>query len=591
MKIRLLVFITIFLFVLASSNLPNSNEKTNNITTKKKKKKGENYCTITEDCPELNYCLLKQCRHKRFFPITLKEIIGSIVLFVTSALTNASGVGGGGVINPILGFIFKFNAQEGISMSKLIVFIGALTAIINTRNIMNPNIPHKSSVDFNILIITIPLLLFGCSVGVLVNQTFPDIIQYLILSLFYAITFWNSLKIANNLNKSETLNKNMIDNSKEFDVEYLSLKNSNKIDEMTELQSYETANEDENKSFFTTDENENDNNAKNDIIDKDDKDQNNETANSSSINSVSANFSLKSKSEQKSKKPGYFASKKMKNEYIKQDLSSEKINKSEKNYSNDQIIGIEYKEYSVVNKLLISYELEKDRRKFPFYKINFCFISLVILLMITLLKGSKSVNSIVNIQNCSNLYWLIEITYLPISLALTLNIAKLIKEEYNYRSNIGYKFDTSDVIWNNESIIKYSFFGLFTGLVSGMLGIGSGLIMVTFLLKDGINPVVSANTTMFIVVFESFSVLFQFTLMGRINFDYGITLAIISSIGSYVGTNKIYDYIKKTNKQSTLIYIVSGCLCVSFFYFTVTFSKMFNNLIKGEVSFKFNSPC
>lgn len=567
MRIKFAILILIMLLVFETVNLVDNSEKNKIYETKKKKKKSENYCTITEDCPELNYCLLKQCRHKRFFPITFKEILGSIVLFVTSALTNASGVGGGGVINPILGFIFKFNAQEGISMSKLIVFIGALTAIINTRNIMNPNIPYKASVDFNILIITIPLLLFGCSVGVLINQTFPDIIQYLILSLFYAITFWNSLKMANNLNKSESNKEKMISNSKEFDMEYLSLKNEYKTDEMTELQSFETANEDEEKSIIS-----NSSSIKNEI----------ECANSS-INDSSANYS--SKEERKTKKVGYFASKK------KQSQGEINNVKNDSMYSNDQIIGSEYKEYSVVNKLLISYELEKDRRKFPFYKINFCFISLVILLMITLLKGSKSVNSIVNIKNCSSLYWLIEITYLPISLALTLNIAKLIKEEYNYRTNIGYKFDISDVIWNNENIIKYSLFGLFTGLVSGMLGIGSGLIMVNLLLKDGINPVVSANTTMFIVVFESFSVLFQFTLMGRINFDYGIILAIISSIGSYVGTNKIYEYIKKTNKQSMLVYIVSGCLCVSFFYFTITFSKMFTNLVKGEISFKFNNPC
>lgn len=76
----------------------------------------------------------------------------------------------------------------------------------------------------------------------------------------------------------------MISNSKEFDMEYLSLKNEYKTDEMTELQSFETANEDEEKSIIS-----NSSSSKNEI----------ECANSS-INDSSANYS--SKEERKTKK-------------------------------------------------------------------------------------------------------------------------------------------------------------------------------------------------------------------------------------------------------------------------------------------------
>jgi hypothetical protein len=42
----------------------------------------------------MNLCLKGQCKHKNFFPVTEKEIIGAILIIIGSGLSNAGGTGG-----------------------------------------------------------------------------------------------------------------------------------------------------------------------------------------------------------------------------------------------------------------------------------------------------------------------------------------------------------------------------------------------------------------------------------------------------------------------------------------------------------------
>lgn len=42
----------------------------------------------------MNYCQNNICMHKDFFPATNEEIIGSVLIFIGSALSNAGGTGG-----------------------------------------------------------------------------------------------------------------------------------------------------------------------------------------------------------------------------------------------------------------------------------------------------------------------------------------------------------------------------------------------------------------------------------------------------------------------------------------------------------------
>ena len=96
---------------------------------------------------------------------------------------------------------------------------------------------------------------------------------------------------------------------------------------------------------------------------------------------------------------------------------------------------------------------------------------------------------------------------------MTIIIARKILREYNYRSEIGYKYTSHDVHWNIKIVIFYPIFALISGLLSGLLGIGGGLIVGPLLLDLGLHPLVSSATSNFLVLFTASSTSVQFMIM------------------------------------------------------------------------------
>ncbi len=228
----------------------------------------------------------------------------------------------------------------------------------------------------------------------------------------------------------------------------------------------------------------------------------------------------------------------------------------------------------------------------PFRKLVFCVISYLVLLLITLLKGSDHVHSIIGIRTCSLAYWVVYLSYVPISLVLTYIIACVVSDEYLYRKEIGYPYNSSDIKWNKRVIIKYSLFALFTGLLSGLLGIGGGLLLGPLLLELGIHPIVSTATSNFLVVFISSSTSVQYSLMGMMNFNYGSVCTILSTVGSYFGTLMIQRYLERTGRNSILVFALAIVLGMSTLFIPGhTIIQMMKQVKNGINIWDFKPPC
>jgi len=190
------------------------------------------------------------------------------------------------------------------------------------------------------------------------------------------------------------------------------------------------------------------------------------------------------------------------------------------------------------------------------------------------------------------MYWAIYISYLPISVVITFIVGRLVYEEYNYRLEIGYPFHPSDIKWTKEIIIRYPLYALSAGILSGLLGIGGGLILGPLLLDLGIHPLITTATSNFMVVFISSSTTLQYIMLGIMNFDYGLYCTLLSTLGSFAGTYIIQKYLEKTKRNSVLVFILAAVLAISTIFIPFhTIAQISKQISKGQNIWVFHSPC
>ena len=109
---------------------------------------------------------------------------------IASAISNAGGVGGGGLFIPFLILISKFDPKEAIPISKFMIFSGALIGFLMG---LKEKHPYRDSIviDYNLAGVIVPMMLFGTMIGVTLNKVLPFSI---ILILLFIVLIVNTIK-------------------------------------------------------------------------------------------------------------------------------------------------------------------------------------------------------------------------------------------------------------------------------------------------------------------------------------------------------------------------------------------------------------
>lgn len=108
-------------------------------------------------------------------------------------------------------------------------------------------------------------------------------------------------------------------------------------------------------------------------------------------------------------------------------------------------------------------------------------ISIASLIIIYLLRGTKSYSSIAGYTFCGSEYWIFAWLYIPVSLIIMLAIGKLYYKEYKEKVRIGYKFYLNDIKYDLRTLIKINIFGVIMGLCSALFGLGGGGVIAPVL--------------------------------------------------------------------------------------------------------------
>ena len=121
---------------------------------------------------------------------------------------------------------------------------------------------------------------------------------------------------------------------------------------------------------------------------------------------------------------------------------------------------------------------------------------------------------------------------------------------------------------------------LFTGFVSGLLGIGGGfIIMPTLIYLIGLPTVLAVGTSLITVLFTSSFGCLIYAIHGRVEIVAAIILLIGASIGSTIGATAV-RYIKGYGIR-VLFAVMILCAASSVFFkqmFDITKNSVFQNL-------------
>jgi uncharacterized membrane protein YfcA len=131
------------------------------------------------------------------------EIYGIFVLTALTVLANVGGIGGGGIIIPITIAMFGFSTKEAIALSGTLIYSGSLARFAMQINEKHPQ-KDSTLIDYNIVILMLPLVLMGSFLGVLVNIMTPNIILSSFLTFILIVLAFRSWLNANKLYKKET---------------------------------------------------------------------------------------------------------------------------------------------------------------------------------------------------------------------------------------------------------------------------------------------------------------------------------------------------------------------------------------------------
>ncbi|XP_058194772.1 sulfite exporter TauE/SafE family protein 5-like [Rhododendron vialii] len=123
--------------------------------------------------------------------LTPPVLISGVLCFLAAAISNAGGIGGGGLFITILTLVARLDLKTASSFSAFMVTGGSIASVMYHMISSSPNYGTKSLIDHEICFLSEPVMLLGVSIGVMCNVMFPE---WLITVLCSAFLAWSTFK-------------------------------------------------------------------------------------------------------------------------------------------------------------------------------------------------------------------------------------------------------------------------------------------------------------------------------------------------------------------------------------------------------------
>ena len=147
---------------------------------------------------------------------------------------------------------------------------------------------------------------------------------------------------------------------------------------------------------------------------------------------------------------------------------------------------------------------------------------IILLTLNFLFRGFSSLDSIIGVEKCTPIDWVIFSTFILLSFTIMVLVAR-------------HSLKTEPKTYTKLSILKFQSLCFVLGILPSFIGAAPGSIIIIVLLHIGLDPISSTTTSMYLIMITVTAACIPFLISGGIRIDYGVTVFVLTLIGTYIG--------------------------------------------------------
>lgn len=130
--------------------------------------------------------------HKDIFPLDTSDYVGTFLIIIGLMIAASGGIGGGGIIVPLLILVFGFSPKKAIPLSNFTILGSSLTNMLMNLSKRHPH-TDRPLIDWNLIMVMEPLTVGGAVCGTFLSKVLPDLVLTIMLVVLLALTAHRTL--------------------------------------------------------------------------------------------------------------------------------------------------------------------------------------------------------------------------------------------------------------------------------------------------------------------------------------------------------------------------------------------------------------
>ncbi|EGD79068.1 hypothetical protein PTSG_02036 [Salpingoeca rosetta] len=539
-----------------------------------------------------------QCDHVDLFSSTgVGQDVGTlIVLFVFLGMSSAGGIGGGGLIIPILSVITLFPPYYAVPLSSTAIVGASIVQFffqIRRRHPL-PGAQHRRVIDFDTILMLLPLALAGTVVGVIFNTVSPDWLVLVVVIIVLVFTTFKTLVKGRELRRQEQEARALPRRS----IVKHGINDPNSVngeEDSGTTETIDTVGEDAKRDALGS--SSDGNAASNGGPDTTAAASQDTKKGGMSRSTSSSSTTSRQRQSQRRSRSSLSGGEVLVVDYSgpADDADDNGAHNRRRNDSDDSMERVEMKgmSSSTADKQRLQEAREKllkEEAAIPWTPMLITLFELGGVIVFSMIRGGSG-TSLAGIMCGDGAYWGVQVSTFCFLLLCTFGGYLYVKRHHERRLAVNYTFVEGDIDYIGGGVAKYLFFALVAGMLAGFLGIGGGMVLAPLLLQFNMHPLVSSATTAYMTLFTSAGSFTQFVILNRVPYDYGIALFLLAAAASVVGQILLHSYVRRTGNSSVIAFILGFVIGLAAIMLLVSGSLQLKAAHDRGESFGFKPLC